>query len=595
MAIARARRHLRLRAGGLLVLLARREPGGIALVVLAHLAQRDGLRLLPPQLRELEGEVGLARSLLHLGEDALELGDHLVALALDGLVVGCVVGGRLGRDGRRRGALGAGAGVLDRVPVVADLVGPVLAVELPVLLPAAGQRGPVQLLRREQRLEIDPLLEKLLLSLEGLEPDDLDVAVERVGEAGEAREPAPDQVPRGVRHRCLLLPERVQQLGSQRAAHQLGISRDLAPFGIGAPQLREHRLDALVLAHPAADRRWQPVAALHRSGQLSRRRLPREEGLHPVAHRQVPCRELRQGFPDLRPQAVPVVDDCRQALRLRRVLVRQLRRAQAVQLAQRGARIAAAHVGVGTLEERLVPVAREARHRRVCGRGLPIPAEREQGPARGELRQLLHLGESGISVAFQRADRGEDAQRLAGIAALRNQAGQVVGPRVHRAAGRNAVGESRCIRIPSLPVGRQRERSGEARGEVRLESGDRLGRRLLQRGRGGTVQRLHGHRALQRARVERISQASIENAQIVDGRGGRQPEPRQRLRQEELRLRALQALQALQRLMERDGRSAGVAVDLPVLGPVERVARRGVRRGRQQRCEEDGDSHRCLV
>jgi len=58
------------------------------------------------------------------------------------------------------------------------------------------------------------------------------------------------------------------------------------------------------------------------------------------------AREPLHGLANLRPQAVPVVDDGRQVLGLRRELVRQLRRTQAVQLAQSGPRVAAALGGV---------------------------------------------------------------------------------------------------------------------------------------------------------------------------------------------------------------------------------------------------------
>ena len=75
--------NLRLNAGRCRFVLARCQPCRVALVVVAHFLQRHGLRLLPPQLRELEVHVRLARSFVDLVKDALELRGHLVALLVD--------------------------------------------------------------------------------------------------------------------------------------------------------------------------------------------------------------------------------------------------------------------------------------------------------------------------------------------------------------------------------------------------------------------------------------------------------------------------------------------------------------------------------
>ena len=62
----------------------------------------DGVaRLLPPQLRELEVEVGAAIALRHPRDDGAQVLDHLVALAVRRGVALAVLGGRL--SGRRPG------------------------------------------------------------------------------------------------------------------------------------------------------------------------------------------------------------------------------------------------------------------------------------------------------------------------------------------------------------------------------------------------------------------------------------------------------------------------------------------------------------
>ena len=198
--VALLRRDLGLRAGGLGILLAIRKPRAVQLIVVADFLQRHVARLLPPQLGELEVHVGLARALLDLAEDPVEVGDHLVALGLHRGVARRLFGVR---RGVRLGSLGGcaalrWAGVLDRVAVVADLVRPILAVELPVLLAFAGQLGPAQGLGGEPGTGIEILLDEFLLTLRGLEVDDLVLAVERVDDADELGQTCSD----ALRHRA---------------------------------------------------------------------------------------------------------------------------------------------------------------------------------------------------------------------------------------------------------------------------------------------------------------------------------------------------------------------------------------------------------
>src|SRR5258708_2837940 len=97
------------------------------------------------------------------------------------------------------------AGVFQGVRVVADLVGPVLAVERPVLVPRGRHAGPVERLLGEVRADVEAGLQHLLLALGGLEPDDLLVSVEHLDEVGHVCEPSFDELARHLRHQGLLL------------------------------------------------------------------------------------------------------------------------------------------------------------------------------------------------------------------------------------------------------------------------------------------------------------------------------------------------------------------------------------------------------
>src|SRR5207249_1419595 len=101
--------------------------------------------------------------------------------------------------------------------------------------------------------------------------------------------------------------------------------------------------------------------------------------------------ELRDRRADLRVQAALLVEDRGQVERLGQELVAQMRRMQAMQLAQGRAGIAILQIGVGAFEQRLVPVPREARELLVGSAGLRVamqPVERAPQGDEGELAEI---------------------------------------------------------------------------------------------------------------------------------------------------------------------------------------------------------------
>src|SRR5204862_2901113 len=88
------------------------------------------------------------------------------------------------------------ARVLEGVAVVADLVGPVLAVEGPVLVAGGRHRRPVDPLGSELGLDVEAALEHLLLALGGLEGDQLLIALEHVDQARHVGKAALDELAR---------------------------------------------------------------------------------------------------------------------------------------------------------------------------------------------------------------------------------------------------------------------------------------------------------------------------------------------------------------------------------------------------------------
>src|SRR5205823_11571562 len=116
-------------------------------------------------------------------------------------------------------------------------------------------------------------------------------------------------------------------------------------------------------------------------------------------------------FTNLRIEAVLVIDDGGKILRLRREFVGEVRRVQAVQFSQRRAGIVGQQIRVRSLEERLVPVAREARQLLVLLARLAESLQRVQRAAQSEVGQLFQV----VQVAIAGTLDGEDVpERLDG-------------------------------------------------------------------------------------------------------------------------------------------------------------------------------------
>ena len=240
-----------------------------------------------------------------------------------------------------------------------------------------------------------------------------------------------------------------------------------------------------------------------------------------------------------------------------------------MQTAQRRARVSGPQIRVCALEERLVPVTREARHCRVRGRRLGIPPQLVERPAQGELRELLHLAAIVVPTGVQGGQPGEDAQRLLRLRPLREEAGEVLRARPGRAPRRDALGEPGCVLVALGAVGRDREQVREPGSGFGRNGCERPDGHLLQRAgaRIRAAQRLEQGRAFHRARVRGVLGPALDDPQVVEGGRRGQSAPLERLRQPELIL--------------------GVRQRFP------RARVRGCRRG--QRSEEDRDAHRGLV
>src|SRR3954469_8628931 len=140
-----------------------------------------------------------------------------------------------------------------------------------------------------------------------------------------------------------ILGEYVEDLLAQFRSREILVLANTPPLVVDASGVGEHRLDPLVLAQVMAHRLWKLDIALpvERREQRRRRGVARENGADLIADRQVDPVEPLQGGAHLRPQAMLVVDDGREILRLRRELVGEVWRVEALQLSQRPARVAA--------------------------------------------------------------------------------------------------------------------------------------------------------------------------------------------------------------------------------------------------------------
>src|SRR4051812_17905343 len=343
------------------------------------------------------------------------------------------------------------------------------------------------LLRPEERLggqdllRVHVALEEALLAFGRLEGDHVLLPFEHVDEVGEIGEAALHELRQEVVRQVAVLGQYVDNLLAEFRPREILVVANAPPLVVDASGVGEHRLDPLVLPQVMAHRLWKLDVAVpvERREQRRRRGVAREDGADLIPHRQVDPVEPLQGGAHLWPQAMLVVDDGREILRLGGELVGKVWRVQALQLSQRPARVAAHQVGVGSLEQRLVPVPREPRQLRVLGGGFCIAVHPVQGAAEREMRKLAKLR----ARATIGEDPVEDGDGALWSGALREKPGNVLRLRKRVAVLRHRVGLAlRGLELAG-PVLQERQggvdaRSGrlwQRRDRVRVELREQVG------------------------------------------------------------------------------------------------------------------------
>src|SRR4051794_38613630 len=165
-----------------------------------------------------------------------------------------------------------------------------------------------------------------------------------------------------------------------------------------------------------------------------------------------------------------VVDEGREILRLRRELVGKVGRVEALQLSQRRAGVAAHQVGIGSLEQRLVPVPREPRQLRVLAGRFGVAAEAIEGAAERETRKLAKLAMRPTIGE----DSFEDRHRALGRGALREEPGDVLRLRKRVAVLGHGISLALCDLELAGPVLQERQGGVDARSRRLWQRRDRL-------------------------------------------------------------------------------------------------------------------------